>query len=184
MSLVARSGKIIALEAKQLGLQVKADRYALIGTGLGNVRVGDDVHVVGMIVERPDQPPGQQTLLVQWIGKEWTEATPAEVTVVREVSVWATYSSADLSPELKLEGRSFTLSYDSGKSEWVGQYQSVHVVNQLDVFFHSDGYDDQVFALKVTATDRSQPGKEWSKTFKGTATKGFVAIRGTLNVTD
>lgn len=153
------------------------DVFGLVGS-IVDCKNGDKVYVVGSTVEG-NISGYPKTLLVSWIGKQLSSGVVQPVK--RDVEVTATYSSHDNSPELKLEGRAQSLTYDNIRGKWFGRYVDFEITPPLNILFVSEGWSGQTFEVKIDVTD-SATGKIKSETFKKPTKKGVVVIEGDMGV--
>lgn len=146
---------------------------------LSKVRDGEIVVATGQLTEQAFCGPGR-TLVLHWVGSKPGGADALPTTVVRDVTVKVTFSSMDLSPRFRLEGKPLKLTADG--SQWVGYFPGVSVTGQLDVYFESGAWDFQKFTLNVEAMDPAT-----NKTYKSDfptmrEKKGYVLFQKTLDV--
>lgn len=146
---------------------------------LSKVRDGETVMATGQLSDQGFCGPGQ-TLILHWIGSKAGGADALATTVVRDVTVKVTFSSVDLSPRFRLEGKALGLTGDGPL--WVGHFRDLTVTGKLDIYFESGASDFQKFTLYVEATDPAT-GKTYKSDFPPVREKnGYVRFEKTLDV--
>jgi hypothetical protein len=160
-------------------LETESGESLFVVGDLSKVHDGEVVVATGQPTDQGFCGPGR-TLLLHWIGSKVGGADALPKSVIRDVSVKVTFSSMDLNPRFRLEGKPLGLTADGPL--WVGYFPGVSVTGKLDVYVESGAWDFQKFTLNVEATDPAT-GKTYKSDFPPVREKkGYVLLQKTLDV--